>query len=251
MKLIEAKNYQDMSLKAAEIIQSVLANKPDAVLGLATGGTVLGPYEILIAKYEEDSLSFKKASSVNLDEYVGLPSDHPNSYYYYMNENLFKHVDFSANQTHLPNGVADDIEKESERYENLIDGLGGIDLQLLGIGENGHIGFNEPGTPFDSATHKVKLTESTRAANARYFDSINEVPAHAITMGIGSIMKSKQILLLASGVKKAGILEKIVHEEISEEIPATILKQHGNVIIIADQDALSKLNSAHKQLLNT
>lgn len=250
MKLIEVKNYQDMSLKAAEIIQSVLTNKPDAVLGLATGGTVLGTYENLINKYKNENLSFKKAYSFNLDEYVGLPSDHPNSYYYYMNENLFKHVDFSHNQSHLPNGLADDIEKESERYEKLIEGHGGIDLQLLGIGENGHIGFNEPGTSFASITHQVELTESTRAANARYFDSIDEVPEHAITMGIGSIMKSKQILLLASGDKKAGILEKLVHEDISEEIPATILKKHENVIIIADQEALSQLNAAHKQVLN-
>jgi glucosamine-6-phosphate deaminase len=245
MKLLIAKDYEDMSKKAAQIIIDQVKQKPDSVLGLATGGTVIGTYKMLVDDHKRHRTSYKQVRTVNLDEYVGLHPSNKNSYHYFMKTHFFDHVDLPANQTFIPNGLADQVEEECKQYEQLIAQLGGIDLQLLGIGRNGHIGFNEPGTPFSSKTHCVTLTESTRLANARFFKSVDEVPTHAITMGISTIMKSKKLLLLASGTKKAIILSRFFNEEVNEQNPATILKTHKHVTIIADEQALSLMNLSH------
>lgn len=250
MRIIEAKDYQDLSKKAAEIIIAQVKHKPNSVLGLATGGTVIGTYDVLVNDYKQNLTSYQRVRSVNLDEYVGLDPSNKNSYHYFMKEHLFDHIDLPAQQTFIPNGLAKIVEEECKRYEQLINQLGGVDLQLLGIGENGHIGFNEPGTSFHSVTHLVKLSESTRKSNARFFNSLDEVPTHAITIGISTIMKSKKILLLASGKKKAGILKRLLNEPIHEQIPATILKKHKDVTIIADEEARSLLDSKQIRMFN-
>jgi glucosamine-6-phosphate deaminase len=238
MKLIRTENYTEMSVEAGKIIVDKIRTNQSLTLGLATGSTPKGVYDYLIQDHEENGTTYKQVKSVNLDEYIGLSAEDPNSYHYFMNQTLFKHLDINDNQTHIPNGTASDLEQECLRYEQLIKELGGIDLQLLGIGQNGHIGFNEPGTPFTSTTHIVTLAQNTREANSRFFNSLEEVPTHAITMGIASILKSKEILLLVSGDRKAEALYKFVNGEISEEFPASALKYHSNVTVIADRDAL-------------
>ncbi|MFV9510858.1 glucosamine-6-phosphate deaminase [Tepidibacillus sp. LV47] len=248
MKLIETKDYKEMSEKAAEIIIAQVKKKPNSVLGLATGETVLGTYAALVYDHRQHRTSYQYIQTVNLDEYIGLGPNHPNSYRYYMNEHLFSHIDIPLSQTHIPNGLAADVEEECKRYEELIEKLGGIDLQVLGIGRNGHIGFNEPGTPFDSITHIVELAESTREANSRFYSSLEEVPTHAITMGITTIMKSKQIILLASGEKKAHILSQLFEREVTLNIPASILKTHPNVVVIADKEALSLVSKDQRKV---
>ncbi|TYR79746.1 glucosamine-6-phosphate deaminase [Priestia megaterium] len=239
MNIIQVKDYAEMSKKAAELLIKKVKANPSINLGLATGGTPKGLYKELIHDHTQNGTSYQKVTTFNLDEYIGMKANNPNSYHYYMADALFNHIDIPAQHTHLPNGRAQNNEQECIRYDQLIDSLGGIDLQVLGIGQNGHIGFNEPGTPFHSPTHIVKLEESTRQANARYFNSIDEVPTHAITMGISSIMKSKEILLLVSGESKSEAMQKLLHGEISEDFPASILKNHPCVTIIADQKALS------------
>ncbi len=234
LKLIEVANYETMSKKAAEAVIEQVNKKPDAVLGLATGGTPTGMYRLLVEDYKKNQTSYQKVHTVNLDEYIGIPIDSRQSYAYYMDMHLFDPINIEKEQTFFPSASL-----PGDKYDQLIASLGGIDLQVLGIGENGHIGFNEPGTSFSSKTRVVELTASTRAANARYFTSLEEVPTHAISMGISTIMKSKQILLLVSGIKKADILYKLLTEEVNEQLPASILKTHPNVTIIADQDALS------------
>lgn len=238
MKIIEVKNYQEMSLAAAQYIINMLKNTPKLTLGLATGGTPQGVYQHLIEDYKKNGTSYAQVTSFNLDEYIGLSKDDPNSYYTYMYENLFKHINISLQQTNIPSGMNANLQSECEEYENKIQQYGGIDLQLLGIGSNGHIGFNEPGTSFQSKTHVVNLTQSTREANARYFTSIEEVPTQAITMGIQSIFKSKEILLLASGKAKQDAMVKLLNGDVTESFPASILKQHPNATIIADEEAL-------------
>lgn len=235
MKLIEAASYEKMSEKAAELVIEQIKRKPNTVLGLATGGTPVGMYKCLTEDYQNKHTSYEQVNTVNLDEYVGLSKEDPNSYAYYMKEHLFKHINIPLGQTFLPS------KEQGEQYEELIASLGGIDLQILGIGENGHIGFNEPGTSFHSKTGIVKLTDSTRLANARYFASIKEVPTHAVSMGIATIMQSKKIILLVSGKPKANILHRLFTEDVKEALPASILKTHPNVLVIADQDALSVL----------
>lgn len=241
MKLIEVKSYDEMSKVAAEIFIEQIKTKPNSVLGLATGGTPVGLYQNLIKDFTKNKTSYERVITVNLDEYIGLEKDNPQSYSYYMKEQLFNHINIPENQTHLPfaNGVDDD--EAGNNYEKLIDSLGGIDMQILGIGENGHIGFNEPGTSFSSTTSIVKLDDSTREANARYFSKMEDVPTHAISMGITTIMKSRKIILLVSGVKKAPILNQLFHTDVKEDLPASILKKHPDVTIIADQEALSIL----------
>lgn len=239
MKIIEARNYEDMSKKAASFIIEKVNGSSAPVLGLATGGTPLGTYRFLREDHLNNQTSYQHVYTVNLDEYVGLSPDDDNSYTFYMKKELFGHIDIPASHTHLPDGMAADLQGECRRYESLIERLGGVDLQLLGLVMNGHIGFNEPGTPFSSETHVVELTDSTRKANARYFDSLSSVPAQALTMGIATIMRSKQILLLVSGKKKAGILAKLLSEQPNEDIPASVLNMHQDVVIIADSDALS------------
>ncbi|KON67334.1 glucosamine-6-phosphate deaminase [Peribacillus butanolivorans] len=239
MNIIKVQDYKEMSQSAANIVIRKVKENSKIKLGLATGGTPKGTYDALIEDHMQNNTSYENVTSFNLDEYIGLDSNDPNSYHYYMDQSLFAHININKEQTYLPNGAADNLDKECTRFDKMIETLGGIDLQILGIGQNGHIGFNEPGTSFSSGTHVVALEESTRQANARYFDSIDEVPTHAITMGIATIMKSKEILLLISGEEKAETLKKLIHGEITEEFPASILKKHNNVTIIADQKALS------------
>ena len=239
MKIIEVSSYDEMSKKAADLIVSQINENSDTVLGLATGGTVIGVYQKLVEDHLVNRTSYRNVKTVNLDEYVGLDKYDPNSYRHYMMEKLFDHIDIPFKQTHLPNGTAKNLEEECLRYEDIISELDGIDLQLLGIGENGHIGFNEPGTSFPIKTHVVKLMDSTRQANARYFSSLDSVPTHALTMGIDTIYRSKRILLLASGLKKARAIDQLLNGEISEELPASVLKRHSDVVLVADKDALS------------
>lgn len=238
MKIIEVKDYQEMSRKAAEYMINKVKSSHQLTLGLATGGTPKGVYEHLIEDYKQNSTSYEHVTSFNLDEYIGLSKDDPNSYYHYMYENLFKHINISPQYTHIPSGLNQDLQAECAEYESKIHELGGIELQLLGIGSNGHIGFNEPGTSFQAKTHVVDLAPSTREANARYFNSIHEVPSQAITMGIQTIFKSKEILLLVSGKAKQDAMVKLLNGDVTESFPASILKQHPNVIIIGDEEAL-------------
>lgn len=238
MKLIRTENYAEMSVEAGKIIVDKIRSNPSLTLGFATGSTPKGIYNYLIQDHKANETSYHQVKSVNLDEYIGLKAQDPTSYHYFMRQNLFDHLDINEIHTHIPNGAAGDLEQECLRYEQLIKELGGVDLQLLGIGQNGHIGFNEPGTPFSSQTHIVTLARNTREANSRFFNSLDEVPTHAITMGIASILESKEILLLVSGEKKAEALLKFMNGEISEDFPASALKHHENVTIIADRDAL-------------
>ncbi|MCM2989654.1 glucosamine-6-phosphate deaminase [Bacillus safensis] len=237
MNIIEFENKDQLGKETAAIIARTIAAKPDAVLGLATGGTPIDTYKELIQLHQTHQLSFKQTKTINLDEYAGLDPEHENSYMTYMKRHLFDHIDLPQDQYFLPNGNAAHLEKECLRYDQLIEDVGGIDLLLLGIGQNGHIGFNEPGTPFNSKTHVVQLDENTRQANARYFSSIDEVPTHAITMGIASILSSKKILLLASGKSKAKVIQYLEQAEIHPDFPASALKLHEDVTVLIDQEA--------------
>lgn len=239
MKLIEAKDYEEMSAKAAEYLANKVRTLKKITLGLATGGTSEGTYRNLIEDHRKNYTSYRHVTTFNLDEYVGLSGDHPNSYRYFMNKKLFDPIDIQKSNTYVPRGDVRDIQQECLDYEKLLENKGGIDLQLLGIGGNGHIGFNEPGTPFDSKTHVVELTPSTREANARYFSSLEQVPTKAISMGIATIMKAKEILLLVSGEKKSEALAQLLEGDITEENPASVLKKHPNVTVIADHAALA------------
>ncbi len=239
LDIIQAKNYEDMSEKACEIMVDRLNALINPILGFATGSTPEGVYKQLIEKNKEKAISFQNVMSFNLDEYVGLKKDDPNSYYHFMFQKLFKHIDILTDWIHIPNGVAPDLEKECKEYEQLIRDHP-IDFQILGLGVNGHIGFNEPNTSFSSRTHIVELDESTRQANARFFTSMNEVPTKAITMGIQTIMESKELMLLASGSHKADAVAKLINGEISESFPASALKNHQKVTVIADEAALAK-----------
>jgi len=247
MKVVEVENYDEMSKVAAKTIIEKIKQEQNVVLGLATGGTPVGTYKQLVIDYKEHMTSYKNVHTVNLDEYIGLKETDPTSYAYYMKEHLFNDINIPIVNTHIPSGEAVDTGKECEEYETLIDSLGGVDLQLLGIGENGHIGFNEPGTSFHSKTSVVKLSDTTRKANSIYFNGLEEVPTHAISMGISTILKSKQILLLVSGKRKAEVLYRLLTEDIKEELPASILRKHPNVTIVADFEALSIVNE--KQLV--
>ncbi|SEP90452.1 glucosamine-6-phosphate deaminase [Virgibacillus subterraneus] len=241
MEIVKVRNYDEMSEKACDLIVEKVNKLDNPVLGLATGSTPEGMYQQMIDSYQKNKVSFTKTTTFNLDEYVGLAGNNPNSYRFYMNEKLFKHIDLPDNRAFLPTGDSDDLQKECRDYETLMYKAEYIDVQVLGLGLNGHIGFNEPGTAFDSRTHIVDLDETTRKANARFFDSLNDVPERAITMGIETIMESKKILLLVSGEKKAEAVYRLVYGETSEEFPASILQKHENVILIADEGALSKL----------
>ncbi|SFA88048.1 glucosamine-6-phosphate deaminase [Lentibacillus halodurans] len=241
MDIISVKDYYEMSKKTCEYVVDQVNKLDRPVLGLATGSTPEGLYRQLIGQYKEGHVSFNHVTTFNLDEYVGLAADDPNSYRYYMNEKLFNHIDLPEDRAFLPNGDEEDLAKECRDYEMLIRDSGHIDLQILGLGLNGHIGFNEPGTAFDSRTHIVELDASTRQANARFFPTMDDVPEKAITMGIDTIMESKQIVLLVSGEKKADAVHQLVNGEITEEFPASILQKHQNVTVVADKGALSRL----------
>ena len=238
MKIYHAKDYAHMCCKAADIIAAQVTLKPDCVLGLATGATPEGIYNRLAEMHKESGLDFSGVSTVNLDEYRGLCRDDPQSYYYYMDKHLFSRVNIDVGRTHLPNGLAEDSLTECSQYDRVIAELGGIDLQLLGIGVNGHIGFNEPDKEFKNGTHLVGLSASTIEANSRYFASADKVPKSAYTMGMGAIMRAHCVLLTASGKSKAEALYKALTGPVTPELPASILQLHRNVIVVADREAL-------------
>ncbi|WP_202616133.1 MULTISPECIES: glucosamine-6-phosphate deaminase [Sediminibacillus] len=242
MEIKQVEDYQAMSVAGAQLIMETVNRLEKPVLGLATGSTPEGVYQRLIEAHRSDQVSFRSATTFNLDEYVGMQGSDPHSYRYFMDEKFFDHIDIDKQKTFVPNGEADDLESECRRYEQLLKDHKEIDLQLLGIGTNGHIGFNEPGTRFTTKTHVVDLAASTRKANARFFENEQEVPKQAITMGIATIMNSKQIVLLVSGEKKARALDQLLHGKVSEDFPASILQKHPNVQVIADKAALSKVS---------
>ena len=239
MIIYRAKDYKDMSRKAANIISAQVIMKPNCTLGLATGSTPLGIYDQLTEWYKKGDLDFSAVHSVNLDEYRGLPKENDQSYYYFMHKNLFDRVNIRPENTNVPNGMEPDAEKECRRYEKLIADLGGIDLQLLGLGHNGHIGFNEPGEAFEKETHCVDLQERTIEANKRFFESADEVPRQAYTMGIKTIMQAKKILVAVSGEDKAEIVKKAFFGPVTPAVPASILQMHNDVTVVADEAALS------------
>lgn len=241
MQIIKTSDYKDMSRKAANIISAQIIMKPDCVLGLATGSTPIGTYEDLIGKYKSGDLDFSRVSSVNLDEYKGLPRDNDQSYYYFMHDHLFNHVNIDPACTNVPNGMEPDADAECARYEALIRSLGGVDLQLLGLGHNGHIGFNEPADVFDKETHCVDLQPSTIEANKRFFASADDVPRQAYTMGIKTIMNAKKILVVVSGEDKADIVRDAFFGPVTPHVPASILQMHPDVTIVGDAAALSKI----------
>ena len=241
MKLIVADTYEEMSRLAADEIAAVIEAKPDCVLGLATGTTPIGLYADLVKRYEAGDLSFAKCQSFNLDEYCGLEGTHPQSYRYFMQQNLFDHVDIDVAKTHTPDAQALDVQDGVDAYDRAIEEAGGVDIQLLGIGHNGHIGFNEPDEAFDSDVHCVDLTESTIEANKRFFASADDVPKQAYTMGIKTIMQAKKILIVASGEDKAQIVHDAFFGPITPKVPASVLQLHNDVTLVADEAALSKV----------
>ncbi len=239
MKIIRTRDYEDMSRKAANIISAQIILKPESVLGLATGSTPIGAYRNLVSGYENGDLDFSAITTVNLDEYKGITRDNDQSYYYFMNHNLFKHVNIDVSKTYLPDGTEPDALKACEDYNQVIDSVGGVDLQLLGLGHNGHIGFNEPSDIFKGKTHCVDLSETTIKANQRFFASYDDVPKQAYTMGIQTIMEAKQILVVVSGADKAAIVKEAFFGPVTPKVQASILQFHPNVIVVGDEAALS------------
>lgn len=239
MKIIKAKDYNDMSRKAANIISAQVIMKPNCVLGLATGSTPIGTYAQLVEWYRKGDLDFSEVTTVNLDEYKGLTKDNDQSYYYFMKDNLFSKVNINPNRTFLPDGMEPDSDKACADYNKIIAEVGGVDLQLLGLGHNGHIGFNEPGMAFEAETHCVNLTESTMKANQRFFASMDDVPRQAYTMGIKTIMQAKKILVVVSGQDKAAIVKEAFFGPITPKVQASVLQLHNDVTIVADEAALS------------
>ena len=240
ISIYKAKDYKELSRKAANIISAQIIMKPSCVLGLATGTSPIGIYNQLVEWYKKGDLDFSEVSTVNLDEYIGLGASNEQSYRYFMNYNLFDKVNIDKLNTNVPNGMARDLEGECDSYDSLIHSLGGIDLQLLGLGHNGHIGFNEPGESFEKGTHIVDLSESTINANARLFAKKEDVPRRAITMGIRTIMQAGIVLLVASGEDKADIVRDAFWGKITSQVPASVLQLHKNLIIVADEAALSR-----------
>lgn len=230
-------NEQELNETGAGIITGLVQTRPDAVLGLATGGTPVGIYEELVKTYRKGRVSFRKVTTFNLDEYVGLPVEHPESYYAYMQRHLFEHVDIAKERANLPDGNAPDLPAECARYDRLLAAAKQIDLQLLGLGHNGHIGFNEPDHALLSGTHIVELRPQTRAANARFFDSPEQVPTHALTMGVGSILKAKTVLLVVRGADKADVVKTALTGPITTEVPASLLQTHPHLVVLLDAAA--------------
>ena len=241
MKIYVADDYKGMSRKAASIIASQVTLKPNSVLGLATGSTPIGMYEQLVEWHKAGELDFSAVKTVNLDEYVGLAPEHDQSYRYFMNDNLFNHVNIDKANTHVPNGLAADPAAECARYDSVVEEMGGVDIQVLGMGHNGHIGFNEPADHFPLGTNLVDLQESTINANARFFASKDEVPKQAMTMGIHTIMKAKKILVVVNGEGKADIVKKAFTGPVTPQVPASILQLHPDVVLVGDKAALSKI----------
>ena len=240
MKIIITKDYEELSAKAAEVMLQVVKQDPQAVLGLATGTTPLGLYAKMLADHKENGTDYSRIRTANLDEYKGLPKDHEQSYAYFMKKNLFEGLGIRPEQTNIENGMAKDTQEECARYDALLERLP-RDIQLLGLGSNGHIAFNEPGTPFGSGTHVVTLAESTVKDNARLFKDIAEVPRQAFTMGIRQIMQAKKILILASGANKADAVYKMAKGEVTEQVPASVLQLHPDCTLIADEAAACRL----------
>ena len=239
MRIIRTKNYDEMSRKAAAIIAAQVIHKPNCVLGLATGGTPVGTYKNLVEWYKSGDLDFSEVSTVNLDEYRGLPRERRESYWSFMHRNLFDHVNIPQDRINLPDGTNMDADAECKRYDAVIASMGGVDLQLLGIGHDGHIGFNEPSDAFDMGTHCVDLTEETIEANKRFFASRDEVPRQAYTMGTHTIMSARKVLMIVSGKDKAEIIKKAFFGPVTPHVPASILQMHPNFVLVADEDALS------------
>ena len=239
MKIVKAKDYNDLSRKAANIISAQVIMKPNCVLGLATGSTPIGTYKQLVEWYNKGDLDFSEVTTVNLDEYKGLTRDNDQSYYYFMNENLFSKVNIDRSRTFLPDGTEPDSKKACDAYNKIIHSVGGVDLQLLGLGHNGHIGFNEPGIAFEKETHCVKLTERTIKANMRFFVSENDVPKEAYTMGIKTIMSAHRILVVVSGEDKAEAVKNAFFGPVTPSVPGSILQLHNDVTVVADEAALS------------
>ncbi len=249
IKIISCKCEGCVGVAAADVIEEAIKNNPKAVLGLATGSSPLSTYRELIARYNAGKLSFADVKSVNLDEYVGLSPEHDQSYAYFMNTNLFSHIDIKPENTNLPSGLAKDPVAECARYDAVVKSMGGVDVQVLGIGNNGHIGFNEPNNHFTKSTNLVELTDSTIDANARFFESRELVPTAALTMGIGQIMNAKRILLIALGKGKADILERSLFGDVTPAVPASILQFANDVVVCADEAALSIIAEKHPEAL--
>ena len=241
MKLIITKNYEELSKKAAEVMAGTIKENPKAILGLATGSSPVGLYKEIIDMYKKGEVDFSQITTVNLDEYFGLSGDHPQSYRYFMNENLFNHVNINKENTYVPNGLATDEVEEGKRYDAKIEELGGTDLQLLGIGSNGHIAFNEPANELVFGTHLTDLTNETIEDNSRFFNSKDEVPTKAFSMGIGGIMKAKKILVIASGENKAEAVKAMINGNITTSIPASMLQLHHDVTVVIDEAAAKLL----------
>lgn len=246
MEVVVKEDYQGMSRLAAKIIAGVVREKPRAVLGLATGSTPLGTYKELILMHKEDGLDFSQVVTFNLDEYIGLPPEHDQSYHYFMNENFFKHINIPPGNVHIPNGMAEDLVGACDQYERDIKEAGGIDIQLLGIGANGHIAFNEPGSSLGSRTRVKALDEKTIEDNARFFEHMDDVPKFALTMGIGTIMDSRRIVLLANKPNKAHAISITVEGPVTALVPATIVQLHPRATIIVDKDAAAELQRTYR-----
>ena len=239
MKIISVKDYSALSRAAANIIAAQVILKPRCVLGLATGSSPVGTYQELVRRCQAGELDFSQVRTVNLDEYVGLDRDHDQSYAYFMRDNLFNHINLDLSNTNVPDGMDPDGNSACARYDQIIRDLGGIDLQLLGLGVNGHIGFNEPDDHFSLGTHKVTLTESTREANKRFFPSIDEVPTHAYTMGVRDILQARRVVMVASGANKAQAIKDAFFGPVTPQVPASILQYHPDFVLVADEEALS------------
>ena len=238
MRIIKAEDYYSMSRMAANIISAQIIMKPKCVIGLATGSTPLGTYSQLIEWYKKGDLDFSEVTTINLDEYKGLSAENDQSYRYFMNKNLFDHINIDKRNTYVPNGLENDSEKACADYNEIIRKSGGVDLQLLGLGNNGHIGFNEPGEAFEKETHCVKLSESTVNANSRFFENIEDVPKEAYTMGIKSIMQAKKIVIVVNGKQKAQIVKKAFFGPVTPKVPASVLQLHNDVTLVGDAEAL-------------
>ena len=241
MRIIVCENYEEVSKKAAQMILSQVTLKPNSVLGLATGSTPIGMYENLVSHNKKGDIDFSEVRTFNLDEYYKLPKENDQSYHYFMYKNLFDHININPENIHIPNGMTDDVDAECERYDELIKEAGGVDIQVLGIGNNAHIGFNEPTINFEKGTHLVQLEDSTIEANSRFFDNIEDVPKKAITMGVGSIFKSRKIMLIATGENKAEAIYNTVYGKVVPEVPASILQFHSDIVLILDKEAAKLL----------
>lgn len=241
MRVYIGKNYEEMSRIAANVLSAQVTMKPDCVLGLATGSTPIGTYKVLIERCAAGDLDFSQVKSINLDEYVGLSGEHDQSYRYFMNHNLFDHINIDKANTNVPNGLAEDLDAECRRYNEIIHTLGPIDVQVLGMGHNGHIGFNEPSDVFELETHKVELAQTTIDANARFFANADEVPRQALTMGIKTIMQARKVLVVANGKGKAEIVKKAFTGPVTPQVPASILQMHPDVVVVLDEEAASLL----------